>query len=231
MKYDRIILLGLPKNGNTTIHNTLLHLGYNFIQHWDDISPDYMSNPNDPIQSQKEVVNIPKNSGIALGTMAQLKLWKEYTIHYPDALFVLNTRSDKTWLTSHFKHIWYDWSQNEPMSQDWPPNVDNGIRQLGWKNKHEADIENGIKGVAYIRIDIGEKDWQAKLISCIDSSVDIDKLLTKGYSYPGFQFESVQMRSKLTELHSNYRLDSSLPKEHMNNINKVVDEALLLHKR
>jgi len=231
VRYNRIILLGFPKTGNTTIHNTLRHLGYDsFIQHWTDVEPAHMAEPDNIEASQKLVLNIPENSGAALGTLGQLSLWKQYTERYPDALFVLNTRSDRSHLTSIYKHAWYDWGQNGQIStwktSYWPPNAQVGFRRLSAKHKHESNIEQNIGDVAYICVDIGEPGWQDTLVKLIDPNADINKLLTTGYSYPGFQFESVQMRSKLTELHSNYRLDSSLPVEYMNEINSVVDATL-----
>ena len=237
MHNSRVILLGFPKTGNTTIHNTLRHLGYDFIQHWDDVEPQHTAEPDDIAASHKQLLNIPENTGVALGTLGQLNLWEQYTLRYPDALYVLNTRSNRSHLTSLLKHAWYDYTENSNNSTwgpgYWPPTAYRGFHRLIQKHRHETDVEKNIRDVQFLKVDIESAEWQHTLVKKLDPSADINKLLTTGYSYPGFQQHSDQTNSGITGLHANARPDSILPQEDMALIQSAVSvslEAFELHK-
>ena len=220
MRYSRVILLGEPKSGNTTIHNSMKHMGYNFIQHREDIETKHLIN-NDA----NDVLNVPENTGVALGTIGHKVLWKKYVKLYPDALYVLNTRNEKDYLKSLFKHAWFGHTRGDK-TPFYPPTVVAGCNRLVARRHYHRTIESNCDNINYIKINISEPGWLENFVTSVDSNVDVNKLLDKGFTYPGFQLIKQQKNSNIIQLHSNARPDNVLPKDIIIEINKVVDRCM-----
>lgn len=223
MRYSRVILLGFPKNGNTTIHNALLHMGYDFFQHKEDLDFDIEGTP---YESGRQALYIPENTGIALGTLGILSHWRMYVERYPDALYVLNTRPQGDYLRSLWKAAWFAYTNETENSWavngNWPPTAHRGYHRLANKAEHESNIATSNIPNLHIA-DITQTTWVSRLVQAIDSEYDNGAELQTVYTYTGFDKHN---QNYINNLHSNSRPNSVLDSHSELLINLAVEESI-----
>ena len=157
MKY---FVIGFNKSATTTIHELFLLNGIK-SQHdnnWDLEKYDAFSDNKD------------------------LSVYRELSIKYPDAIFILNIRSIKEWMLSRVNHgIIYKTLYNNDPSSDWiwnwtyPISESKILNNIVWRNIHIKTVLNDFKSRNMMNqllvLDVDQADW----IKFFCSQLNLDK--------------------------------------------------------
>lgn len=169
-KNTKIFFIGYNKSATSSIHTLFLSLGYKCTHNsykWDlenfhvfsdtgsvpfiNFDEKFVYNGNGNYDTQNKVTNFE----------AFIKLYNQY----PDAIYVLNTRSLKKWLISRYKHGFSRDNGNKNWA--WPIDEKLTIKWIQDREKYYNNIINFFsnKIEKLIIISIEKPFWQKELLS------------------------------------------------------------------
>ncbi|MEM8641559.1 MAG: sulfotransferase [Cyanobacteria bacterium P01_G01_bin.54] len=156
MNSNKIFVVGLNKSGTTSFHKLFLANGLKSYH-----KTDWVRRFND-----KQDHKIRDYQCFSDGTASNLK---EIAKDYPEAIFILNTRSLKTWLISRFKHGYVTLNSSlrsvekrgKP-SWAYPPTKEKMILWIAQRNNHYSDVLTYFMNepTRLYLINIEEPDWE-----------------------------------------------------------------------
>lgn len=172
-KKKKIFFIGYNKTASTSINSLFSYIGYTCTHDaykWDlekfqvfsdtgsipfiNIDKNFIYNGNGDYETQNKITNFE----------VFIKLYNQY----PDAIYVLNTRSLKKWLISRYEHGYRKFSRNnEKINWSWPINENLTIKWICDREKYYNNIIKFFsdKIEKLIIINIEKPLWQEELLS------------------------------------------------------------------
>lgn len=159
LKIKKIFNLSFPRSGTSSFTTAMQKLGYK-TKHWDKLACDFYLNSN-----SKELMKIIKKYDVFSDFPWPL-MYKELSVSFPSAYFVLFERDENEWLNSCLNYFKFENKElsggneirNHVFKSSFPERNEENFKFV--YKKHIKDVKNYFKGNNFISAKLGnDKDW------------------------------------------------------------------------